>query len=219
MENVICEVKIFLRSMFVVLCFMCIHTSMLAQSDGWKIGKSDDGKITVQHQFSKRINTNGKEDQVVEYVATTTAPISMAKLVLVLKDVSKHKDFMGQKTSTLVDMISDNEFVVYYFYEGFWPYPSSDIVAKMLYSEDIVHKTVTFTLTAAPTLVGDKGLKRLDYYNLTYSFKDVGNGNVEIRVRSRFTPAVQMPVFMMNSWFPDGPADYIDGLIKLANKI
>lgn len=188
---------------------------LLAQADEWVTDKTNDG-ITVRHRIYNRVLADGKEAQVIQYVAATTGKSTLAKLISVVADVSKHKDFMNQKTSIKVKTLSENECVVYYYYKGFWPYPSSDIVAKMIFHEDVSNRKATFSLTAEPTLVEDKGVRRLHYYELTYLFNDLGDGNINIVITSTFTPAVSLPAFIASTWFPEGPAGYINGLLKLA---
>ena len=48
-------------------------------------------------------------------------------------------------------------------------------------------------------------------------FKERDNGTVEISIAAKFTPAVQLPEFLMSRWFPEGPADYLRGIVKTAN--
>lgn len=206
-----------LKTIATLVGIMTLHANLFAQATEWETEKADDDKIIVKNRVSKRIDANGDEQQLVEYVATTTTDVAMKKLVAVMKDIVKHKEFMGQHASTKIKTLSESECVVYYFYKGVWPYPSSDIVAKMFFNEDVAENTATFTLTAAPSLVEDKGVRRLDYYNLIYLFKTLNNRTTEITITSKFTPAVQLPAFMIGMWFPDGPADYLLGIIKLAN--
>lgn len=156
---------------------MFMSASLFAQKGEWKIERSGDCNVTVKHRFSERFTGNSKKSQVVEYIATATTTVSMVKLVAVLKDVSKHKNFLNQKTSTKVKTLSDNECIVYYFYDGFWPYPSSDLAAKMKWNENVFRKETTFTLTGAPSLFEDKGVRRLDFYNLTYRLKNMENAS------------------------------------------
>ena len=202
-----------------IICLIFINTNIFAQAKEWKTEKTKDGKITVKYSVSKRTGLNGKENQMVEYVATTITNANIKKLVAIMNNVLKHKEFMGQKISAKVKTLKDNECIVYYFYKGVWPYPSSDIVAKMIFNEEVDKKIATFSLTATPTMFEDNGVKRLDYYNLTYVFKEIENGNVEITIMAKFTPAVQLPAFIMSTWFPNGPAEYITGIIKLAKEV
>jgi hypothetical protein len=199
------------------ICMLLFTNRILAQSGGWKTETTKDGKISVKYLISNHTGAKGKEEQLVEYAASTTAKASMTKLISIFKDVSKHKEIMGQESSYKVKTISDSECIVYYFYKGVWPYPSSDVVARMKFHENETKQTATFTLTADPSLLKDMEVKRLDYYNLTYTFKDLENSKVEITIAAKFTPAVHLPAFLMKTWFPDGPADYLLAIIKLAN--
>ena len=203
----------------IIISLILLNANMLAQSKEWETEKTKDGKITVKYSISNHTGVNGKDEQLVEYVATTATSANMKKLISIMNDVSKHKEFMGQKESIKIKTFSENECVVYYFYKGVWPYPSSDVVAKMIYNEEAAKRAATFTLTGAPTMFEDKGVRRMDNYNLTYLFKEAENGNVEITITSKFTPAVQLPAFIMKTWFPDGPAGYLTGIIKLANEV
>ena len=199
------------------ICILVFKNSLFSQTKQWQTETTEDGKITVKYAISERSGKEGEEEQLVEYVAFTTARASMNDLISIFQDVSRHKEFMGQKTSSKLKTISENESIIYYFYKGVWPYPSSDIVAKMNFTENTINKTAAFTLTAAPFLFEGRNVKRLDYYNITYTFKDLGNDNTEITISAKFTPAVQLPDFLTKSWFPDGPAAYLSGIIKLAN--
>jgi|ERR1035437_9380836 hypothetical protein len=202
----------------VIVSFVLLNTTIFAQTKEWKTEKTKDGKITVKYCISTRIGVNSKEEQLVEYVASTTTNTTMKKLISIIKDVSKHKDFMGPLTSNKLNTLSENECIVYYFFKGVWPYPSSDLVAKMTCNKEAIKKIAMFSFTATPTLFEDKGVRRLDFYYLTYQFRDLENGNVEIIITSKFTPAVQLPAFILSTWFPDGPAQYLSDIMKLANE-
>src|SRR6186713_1829117 len=91
-----------------MLCMMIINAHLFAQKTEWETEKTNSDKITVQHQVSTRVGANGNEDQLVEYIATTTANASMKKLISAVKDVSKHKEFMGQHASAKVKTLSEN---------------------------------------------------------------------------------------------------------------
>jgi len=170
----------------------------------------------VQSNISNRTDENGDKVQLIEYIATTTASVSMQNCISVLKDVSKHKEFQDDKVSKIVKTISDHEWVVYYYTDAPWPMPNSDTVALMNFSEDATKKTATFTFTAAPSMFEEKGVKRMTYYNVTYAFKDVGNGNVEMTMTSKMSPVIKAPGWMIGRWFPEGPADILRGILKFA---
>jgi hypothetical protein len=201
----------------VMLCPLFSVVTLRAQSNDWETETASDGAV-VKHMISERSDASGKKVKLVSYVASATVTADFKKITSIFKDVSRHKEFMGQTNSFQVKKLSELECIVYYFYKGVWPYPSSDVVTKMTVDEDVERNTTVFTLIAAPSMVEDKRVKRLDYYNVTWIFKKLENGHVEIRVAAKFTPAVQLPDFLMSTWFPDGPANYLSGIVQLANE-
>jgi hypothetical protein len=201
----------------VMLCPLFSVFMLRAQSHDWETETASDGAV-VKHMISERSDANGKNVKMVSYVASITAKADYKKLTSIFKDASRHKVFMGQTESFQVKKLSELESIVYYFYKGVWPYPSSDVVTKMTVDEDVERNTTVFTLMAAPSMVEDKRVKRLDYYNVTWFFKKLEDGFTEINVTGKFTPAVQLPDFLMSTWFPDGPANYLSGIVKLANE-
>lgn len=55
----------------------------------------------------------------------------------------------------------------------------------------------------------------MTYYSMTYSFNDIGNGNVEITVTGKSTPPVKVPHLLIKSAFPGVPANTIRKMVKL----
>lgn len=200
----------------VAVLAVLVSAMPLVQAKEWKTEKSDDGKVTVRRCISERVDDKGEEVQLIEYTATHTDSVALRECVRVVKDASKHKDFLDEEVSTLVATISAHEWIVYYFFDAPWPLPNSDCVVSMKLSEDAVKKTAVFTFTAAPSMLEDKGVNRMTYYHVTYAFKDVGNGNTEMSIDAKFSPALQVPNWMVAGWFPDGPADILQRLARLA---
>jgi hypothetical protein len=51
---------------------------------------------------------------------------------------------------------------------------------------------------------------------VTYVFKDLGNGQVETAVSSKMTPAITVPLWMIEAAFPGAGANVIRRIVKLA---
>lgn len=200
-----------------IVLMSLIHTTSPGQSNDWNTGTTHGGAIVVKSRIYYTAESNTKKEQVVEYTATVKTQLNMRSLRAIFNNASVHKDFMGSKSSVKIKTVSDDENIVYHFYKGVWPYPSSDLVVRMLYEEDAMKKVIRYTLVAEPSLLENKGIRRLTHFNATYSFAELRDGTVEITLTSKFTPAVQLPVFIANTWFPEGPAGYLDGIVKLAN--
>jgi len=201
----------------IILGIIFLNANIFAQTEEWETEITDDGKITMKYNISERTDENGDEVQLLEYIATTTDSVSMQNCISVIKDVSKHKEFSeGTEVSKKVKTISDNEWIVYYYNDLPWPIPNSDCVMKMNFSEDTTKNMATFTFTAAPSMFEKKDVDRCTYNNGTYVFKNLGNGKVEFTVTGKMSPVFQAPAWMARGWFPDGPAEEIRAILKLA---
>lgn len=211
MKNTIQIVLIMLVSIF-------LNTQIFAQSKDWNTEKTKDGSVTVQSRISKRTDEEGNTVTLIEYIATTIDSVSMKNCVSVIKDVAKHKEFQSELVeSKKVETISDNEWVVYYYADYPWPWPDSDCVAIMKFSEDTTQRKATFTLTGAPAKFEERDVKRMTYFNVTYSFQDLGNDIVKMTLTSKTSPVVYVPTWMLKQFFfPDGPAAYLWGISNLA---
>ena len=203
----------------IILGLSFFSLNIFAQNDGWITENTEDGKIIVKSKVSKRIDEESKEVQLIEYVATITASVNIQNCIAVLKDVSKHKEILNEKITEKIKTISDNEWLLYYYFDAPWPIPNSDCVTRMSFFEDTVNKIATFTLNAEPSTFKMMDVKRVTFYNVTYEFRDVGNGLVEITSTAKLTPIVQAPEWIVRRFFPIGPARYLERLLKLANSI
>lgn len=203
-------------SIIVLLILLFTSENVFAQTNNWKTEKTEDGKITVTSKISKRTDENANEVQLIEYIASTTANVSFQNCISVMKDISKHREILNEEISEIIRSISDNEWLIYYYFNAPWPIPNSDCVARMNFSEDLSNKIATFTLTAEPLMFDTKDVKRVTYYSVSYSFKDIGNGRVEMTSKAKLTPVMQAPEWIVREFFPNGPARYLERLLALS---
>jgi hypothetical protein len=197
-------------------CMLLLGPSLFAQSDGWKTAVLDGGKITVEYRISERIDETGAKVPLIEDRATTTETVSLRSCVELFRDVARHKDFMGDFSSEKLREISGNSCLVYYFSKNPWPAADSDCVATMTFDEGASGNTPTFTLTAAPSMLETRDVRRMSYYNIMYSFRDLGDGRVTMTVTGRTSPPVAVPAWLIRSAFPGAPADAIRKFMKIA---
>ena len=196
-----------------------LHTlNGYTQTNTWKTEKTNDGKIVVKSNVTERVEINGKSAPLIEYVAITTDFMNLHNCVNIMKDVSRHKEFLDLKINQKVKTFSENKWLNYYVFNAPWPFPSTDCVVKVTYSEDLKAKTAIFTLTAAPNLMKATSMKRFTYYNFTYAFKDVGNGKVEATVTAKMALTASVPLWMLRSSFPDSAAEPLQKLVKIIKK-
>jgi hypothetical protein len=144
----------------------------------------------------------------------------MEKCIMVIKNVPKHKAFVNDiKESKLVKSIIDAKSIIYYSFNAPWPFADYDCVTQMTFTEDKSKNIAVFSLVAAPLLYPKTKLDRLTEYEISYSFKDLKNGKVEITITGKTSPHIKIPLWMLKRTMPDRPAGVIRKIVKLANDI
>lgn len=70
----------------------------------------------------------------------------------------------------------------------------------------------------APAEYRKGDVDRMTHYNVTYTFKDLDNGTVEIIMTGKSSPSVKVPVWLIKSAFPGAPANALRKRVKLAKE-
>lgn len=201
-----------------LLCTMLFNTCLtIAQSGNWESASSKDGKITTKYSISTRSDKDGEDVPLIESITTATEEVSMEQCIALMKDVSKHKIFHSDDSSKVIKAISKNEWIIYYYTEGTFFTPDADGVYTMTFTEDEPGRTAAFTIKAIPTLLEKTEAKRFTYLNKGYSFKDLGNGKVQITMTTKLSPAFHVPGWIMNMAFPHTFFSVMQTFIKLAH--
>lgn len=205
------------QSIFLLSIFLS-GTQLSAQTHEWRTALSKDAKITARYNFSTRINEEGDKVPVVKTVTTSTESIGIDNCISLMKDVSKHKDFRGEKSSKLINKISENEWSIYYYNDGMLLTPAVDGSYRMIFEEDRKNKTATFTLTADPTLIEKTDMARLTYAKEIYSFKEVEGNQLEITIKTTVSPGFKVPSMMLKKAFPKKSFDNMEKFLEAAKK-
>lgn len=203
-----------------VLCLVFLNTNVYAQKEGWKQDQTRDGKVLVFYNFLEKKDEKGKKYNVLEYEARTTGKVSLESCLAVLKNDSKHKDFMEDtKQTERIRDIAEDEWLSYYLLKKRWPMPEADIVTR--YKLELEPDKNRFVLTGypAPDMHPDQGVKRMQESFSKYTITDLGNGETEVIMYSRSIPIVSIPKMLLATWIPDGPARMVNGIIRLAGEI
>lgn len=207
--------KLAARAAALVALWLCsLDAPALAQSEGFRSATVGEERIAVRYRVLERTNENGDEVPLIEYVATTTARISLKRCIALLTDVAKHKDFMGDEVSEQVPGHSDT--VIYSYYRAPWPLADNDRVTRMTRADDPASRTHVFIFSAAPSLVAPRKVKRVTHYRAVYTFKDLGDGKVELTTALRMSPPSTVPLWMIRAAFPGVGARIIRKVLALA---
>ncbi|MDD3542562.1 MAG: hypothetical protein PHO69_07800 [Petrimonas sp.] len=195
-----------------------LGANLSAQTDEWKTALSKNGKITAKYNFSSRINEDDDKVPVVKTITTTTESIGIDNCIALMKNIAKHKDFRGEKSSKLINKISENEWSIYYYNDGMLLTPAVDGSYRMILEEDRKNKTATFTLTADPTLIEKTDMARLTYAKEIYSFKEVEGNQLEITIKTTVSPGFKVPFLMMKKAFPRKSFEHMEKFLEAAKK-
>ncbi len=188
----------------------------VAISDGWKSEKTDDGKVSVEYRISSSKDAAGEDMPLIEYNASMVDSASFPDCVSALMDVSNHRKINDDESSETIKTVSETEWIVRYNMKIPWPLPKTDCVLRMTYSRDTLNRSAEFAFVAAPDQAPSAGRKRFSNHRVTYTVRDLGNGKVELRSLAKSSPPFKLPLWMISTNFPDGPADPLRNIVKLA---
>ncbi len=203
----------------IVLCSLLLNLNVNAQREGWKQDKTKDGKVLVSYNFAEHTDEKGKKFNVLEFEAVTSGEVSMESCLKVLKDDSRHKDFMDDaKDTERIRDLSEDEWLTYYLLKKHWPMPVSDVVTRYKLEEDTENSSYTLTGFPAPDMYPDQGVERMRHSYSTYTLRDLGDGQTEVMMYSSSVPLASIPKMLLATWIPNGPADMVNGIIRLAQE-
>jgi hypothetical protein len=198
--------------------FIFLFLNLSAQNKECKVKELDKGLIKVKYCISRSYDEQGNEIITIKDSTTTIDHIDYDKCISLMKDVQKHKLFTGDSKSEIVRNIYDNEWTIYYYSDNPWPVKDSDCVSRMTFLENKEDKTATFELIATPLAYEAGIVNRMQYFNVKYTFEDLGNGNVKLTMTGASSPPVKVPMWLVKSAFPSTPANAIRKFIKLVRE-
>lgn len=202
---------------FLLVCMLKMQSTLLAQSQDWITELTKDGSISVTYSIHDHLLETGEKTQMLEYKVIATTNSSVERCIAVMKDDANHCQFMDNTTvSKRIKDLSQSEWLTYYFLDTPWPMPNSDCVTHYSIKYDIEPRFAKIVGRAEPEAYPDKGVKRMQLNYSEYTFTEVGNGQVQIVMYSRTSPAVSAPDWIVKAWFPEGPANMMRGIIYLA---
>ncbi len=201
---------------FLVGCF-CVHMSIQAQTDNWKTERSKDGRVEVNSLIKTVENSAGDKVQIVEYESTMISEaVNLPQCIALMKNVALHKDFLQDtEQSYKIKDLSEDTWSVYYYINSIWPLPDTDCVAKVIYKQEN-EKTVSFTSISTPNDFEQKEVERMVLNDAKYTFEALADNTVKITIWVKFQPVINAPKWMLNTWFPKGPATMMYKLEKVA---
>ena len=205
-----------LKIVLVILFLLALNNSM-AQSRSWTTEISDDGLTSVQYNIYDSLDVEGDEVTYIEYNATTKTKATLENCIEIFNNPDMHKKFYEYtEESKKIKTISESAWIVYYYYSPPWPIADSDCVSRITMISDSLKGKVVFTSFSEPNLIEKKDVVRSELNNITFTFKQISDSEVEITIEAILIPEMAAPKWMMNAWFPDGPAGTLKRFKELA---
>ena len=210
----------FSRILLFSLAIVIFSQPGFTQTAKWERELSKDGKIEVMYHVGDWTNKTGEEVQLIEYIATTTTDLSLENCIKTMRDVSLHKQFMGDtEESKELETYSENEWLAYYFFEPPWPMTDNDCVMKVNLNISDDNKTYVFVGESVPELIEKKDVKRLEFYEYSYTLEEQDDNMVIFNISVKLTPVGSAPNWMVKKWFPKGPIEFMEKFINLASEL
>jgi hypothetical protein len=201
-----------------IMLFIVINVS--AQNKKWITEYSEDESIKVVYSIYDSLDVNGEEQTYIEYTGKTRTVATLEKCVEIFNNPGMHKKFYEYtEVSDKVKDISENEWIIYYYYSPPWPIADSDCVSRITMYADSVNKKIVFTSFSEPNLIETKGVTRSELNDITFTFTRINENETEVFIEAILVPETPAPKWMMSAWFPEGPAGTLKRFIKLAEEL
>lgn len=202
------------KAFWSVLCLLLIFYSsssyIHAQQDEWET-YSYNGL-----QLKSKIEDH-KEGKLIQYKAVKQSDVPLEKLRAVLLSFDAHKKFLQDTyISKVVDTLGGQMWKVYFEFDPPWPMPNSHCL--MLYE---LNSTSEAFLLSGYSITDADPIRKYEPMPLSYMvyrLSKLPNGKTRIEIDAKFIPLGSAPKWMINTWFPKGPARLIEGIENVARK-
>lgn len=188
----------------VLLFGMNVH----AQSGDWTIKKSKINNTDVKYQVEK---IDGQ--RTLFYEASMLTDISVDQLKQFLVNFDNHKLFLeSTPKSHLIETLAPNKWTAYFYFDAPWPVKNSDNAVTF----ELKEKADGFVLygISTPNAYPMQDVKRMQEYEIEYKVSKLDNGLNQLSLVSKVQPDGSVPNFLLKKWFPNGPAEMLDKIVK-----
>lgn len=174
----------------------------------WELQKNQDG-ISV---YTKPVLVSEGNEQLA-YKGVTVVKASIDRLLEVMKDVNNFDKWIHNcYEAKVLQTVNDNERIVYQKTHFPWPTQDRDSILKQTF----VRESASLIRL---NMVNHDGAKnddfiRIPYFNGYWSFKDLGNGKIEIVYEAVADSGGSIPSFIGDRFIVDVPFYSIKGLVE-----
>lgn len=188
-----------------LLLFATAYNSS-SQENNWTTKITKDGKTTVKYNIEKV-----GEGTYFHYTAQGNVSATLDELDVYFSNSDNHKNFLeNTPKSEEVEKISDDEWIIYYYFDAPWPMADNDVVAKIIRVKE--DNKLIFTASAIANDYKKTKINRITTYQFVYEFEKVDDKTTKTTISADYIPAVSVPKFLIKTWFPEGPAKIVSKL-------
>ena len=206
--------KVFLNySTYLLLLFQMLFTGLFAQNDQWTVFNFDD-EPKVKYKLTEHVDLEGNKQKLVYYSVEIEKNIDLFSAKKYLLDGSNFKYFIENvEESYEVKRLNDDEFELYLFFDFPWPISNADCTQHVKVDQFSPDELWVY-VTSNSNIMEMKEVKRMDWYNAKYHFKKVAEDLVRLELSVDFVPASNTPDWMLKKWFPKGPQQILNNLVR-----
>lgn len=209
-----------LMKLEILSIFILITINTSAQTIEWRTEYSEDKNTEVVYAIYDSIITEEEEVTIIEYRAKTKTSAALQNCAAIFNDPNMHKKFYEYTdVSEKLKDVSDSEWIIYYYYSPPWPIADSDCVSRITMITDSLNNKIVFTSFSESDLIEIKDVTRSELNDITFSFTQTNDKEVEIFIEAVLIPETPAPSWMMSAWFPEGPAGILNRFKDLAENL
>lgn len=201
-----------------LMLFLFINVLTFAQTenqpDSWELVFDQEG-YKLYTAFPDTLLSSGEEETLVKWKLSTVQFADYDRCKNIITNIEGHKTlFVNCEEVKILDK-KDNELVVYYYFDNPWPAPNIDNVRTTYINES--ENLLIFKQVCTPEKFEETDTRRMKVGEFEYKFSRVGTDSTKIEINQKFVPE-GIPIFLVKSYFPDGPIDFVKKLIKLSSE-
>lgn len=139
--------------------------------------------------------------------ATMLLAVSPDQILKTLTDFNNYKTWMPQcAQSRLVARLSDNEYIVYLYFDAPWPVKDRDCVMRVKIDKDPVSGIITLTETSEPKYISQEdNVVRIEQLISRWSLIPKGEGSTLVINEHSSNPGGNIPDWLTNTQSVENP--------------
>ena len=174
--------------------------------------------MKIKSEVVSAKDASGEDIKIIYYIAEITGDITLDNAEKFLRSSENYiYIWENNELSKEIKRINDNEWIIYLFFDSPWPMPDNDLVHRMRVEKD-GEKGLRVQATAEPDAYKRTDAGRMTLYDALFDFEYIGNGKTKLILTVTFSPVGNAPKWMINTWFPEGPAGIVKRLIEKASE-